>query len=314
MADVMMHNAAPLPPSSENDMNAGNAQPEPEPESNNNNTLLNGACDDDDNELTEEQKKLIEERLRALQARFKQFEEKSLKQKIDELIMSREDGLTEEQAEMVLRICNNNEFEANDRLSDPEDGERFIRAVKGMVRLEKKVSKMKGRALKAATTKLARRQARLRKRRDLDLGGGDDDDEENQSDFGEDSEDWSEDDEPETEEDEEIVQEVHFGVHFVRHNKKHVTVGRLKLDDAMAQLAAAEAKCEADAKAHAADCGRRHGVDAAHRVGDERRVHDAARYRSPAAHGRLHAAARDVDCGRDAVDLHDTAHGRLHII
>ena len=45
MADVLM-------PSSENDMNAGNAQPAPT------NELLNGACDDDDNELTEEQKKL----------------------------------------------------------------------------------------------------------------------------------------------------------------------------------------------------------------------------------------------------------------
>lgn len=236
MADVMTHNAF------ENDMNAGNAQPS-------SNALLNGACDDDDNELTEEQKKLIEERLKALQARFKAFEEKTLKQKVDELMMSHE-GLTEEQGEMVLRICNNNEFEAADRLSDPEDGEGFMRAVRGMVRLEKRVSKLKGRAAKAAEAKLARRQARLRKRRDIDLGGGGDDDDEEGSDFGEDSEDWSEDDEPETD-DEEIVQEVAHGIHFVRHSKKHVTVGRLKLDDALKQLAEAQAKQEADAKAKA---------------------------------------------------------------
>ena len=70
--------------------------------------------------------------------------------------MSREDGLNEEQAE-VFRICNNNEFEANDRLSDPEDGERFVRAVKNMVRLEKRMPKLKGRALKAADAKLERR-------------------------------------------------------------------------------------------------------------------------------------------------------------
>ena len=233
MADVLM-------PSSENDMNAGNAQPAPT------NELLNGACDDDDNELTEEQKKIIEERLKALQARFKAFEEKTLKQKIDELMMSREDGLNEEQAEMALRICNNNEFEANDRLSDPEDGERFVRAVKGMVRLEKRMPKLKGRALKAADAKLERSMRRLRKRRDIDLGN----DSEDEDDFGGESEDWSSESEPEPEtEEDEMIQEVAHGVHFVRHSKKHVKVGRLKLDDALAQLAAAQARQEAEAKA-----------------------------------------------------------------
>ena len=54
------------------------------------NTLLAGACDDDDNELTDEQKRIIEERLKALQARFKAFEEKTLKQKIDELMLANE--------------------------------------------------------------------------------------------------------------------------------------------------------------------------------------------------------------------------------
>lgn len=81
----------------ENDMNASNK-------------LLDGACGDDDNELTEEQKAIIAERLAALQARFKAYEEKSLKEKVSELILGHE-GLTEKEAEMVLRVCNNNEFE-----------------------------------------------------------------------------------------------------------------------------------------------------------------------------------------------------------
>ena len=164
MADVMMHHA------SENDMNAGNEQPMKveapvAPKAEPANALLAGACDDDDNELTEAQKKLIEERMKALQARFKCFEEKSLKQKVDELQMSYE-GLSEGEAEMVLRVCNNNEFEAGDRLGDPEDGEGFIKAVRSMVREEQRTAKLKGRAAVEAEAKLARRQARLRKRKD----------------------------------------------------------------------------------------------------------------------------------------------------
>ena len=50
--------AAVLQNNTENDMNASNK-------------LLAGACGDDDNELTEEQKAIIAERLAALQARFK---------------------------------------------------------------------------------------------------------------------------------------------------------------------------------------------------------------------------------------------------
>ena len=213
---------------SENDMNAGNAP----------NALLMGACDDDDNELSEEQKKIIEERLKALQARFKAFEEKTLKQKVDELQLSNE-GLGEKEAEMALRVCNNNEFEANDRLSDPEDGEVFMRALRCMVREERRLTTLKGRAATAAQAKLARRQARLRKRRGDQQWAEEDSDAEQ----GSDPEDWS-DDEPETEDDE-IVQEVAHGVHFVRHSKKHVTVGRLRLDDALKQLAAAQAAAEA---------------------------------------------------------------------
>ena len=69
-------------PACENDMNATNVGPT--------NPLLDGACDDDDNELTAEQKKIIEDRLKALQARFQAFEEKTTQQKIDELIMANE--------------------------------------------------------------------------------------------------------------------------------------------------------------------------------------------------------------------------------
>jgi len=62
-----------------------------------NNKLLDGACDDDDNELTEAQKALIAERMKVLQARFKAFEERLA-----------HDSLTEAEAEMLLRVCNNN--------------------------------------------------------------------------------------------------------------------------------------------------------------------------------------------------------------
>jgi len=49
-----------------------------------------------------------------VQARFKAFEEKTNQQKVDELMLAH-DSLTEAEAETLLRICNNNEFEAGDR-------------------------------------------------------------------------------------------------------------------------------------------------------------------------------------------------------
>ena len=45
------------------------------------------------------------------------------------------------------------------------------------------------------------------------------------------------------------VQEVRFGVHFVRHKKAHKVGGRLKLDDALAKMAEAQAAAEAAKKA-----------------------------------------------------------------
>jgi len=89
------------------------------------NPLLAGACDDD-NELTEARKATIEEKQRALQARFKAFEEKRLTQQIDELVMAN-DGLTNAEAEMT----GGNEFEASDPLSyEDEDHEQFRKSIK----------------------------------------------------------------------------------------------------------------------------------------------------------------------------------------
>ena len=211
-------------PACENDMNATNVGPT--------NPLLDGACDDDDNELTAEQKKIIEDRLKALQARFKAFEEKTTQQKIDELIMANEAyGLTQEEAEMVLRVCNNNEFEASDRLTEEADGFTFLNAIRSMVGQEKRASRLTGRKRQAEEEQLARRTKILRRRRDqadVDPEASDFEEEEN----------WDEDD-PSLWEDyaDEPVQEMSHGVHFVRHAKTHRhTGGRLKLDDAIAAM------------------------------------------------------------------------------
>ena len=211
-------------PACENDMNATNVGPT--------NPLLDGACDDDDNELTAEQKKIIEDRLKALQARFQAFEEKTTQQKIDELIMANEAyGLTQEEAEMVLRVCNNNEFEASDRLTEEEDGSTFLNAIRSMVGQEKRASRLTGRKRQAEEEQLARRTKILRRRRDqvdVDPEASDFEEEEN----------WDEDD-PSLWEDyaDEPVQEMSHGVHFVRHAKTHRPAGgRLRLDDAIAAM------------------------------------------------------------------------------
>ena len=212
-------------PACENDMNATNVGPS--------NPLLDGACDDDDNELTAEQKKIIEERLKALQARFKAFEEKTTQQKIDELIMANEAyGLTQEDAEMVLRVCNNNEFEASDRLTEEEDGFTFLNAIRSMVAQEKRAKKLTGRKRQAEEEQLARRTRILRRRRNAQVDVDPD-----ASDY-EEEEDWDEDD-PSLWEDyaDEPVQEMSHGVHFVRHVKTHKPQGgRLRLDDAIAAM------------------------------------------------------------------------------
>ena len=138
------------------------------------NTLLAGACDDDDNELTDEQKQIIEERLKALQARFKAFEEKTLKQKIDELMLANE-GLTEKEAEMTLRVCNGNEFEASDRLTnEDEDSAFFMKHIRRMVSEEARMAHLGERARKKVEDRLAKKRKRLARRRDHEF----DDDEE----------------------------------------------------------------------------------------------------------------------------------------
>ena len=207
------------------------------------NTLLAGACDDDDNELTDEQKRIIEERLKALQARFKAFEEKTLKQKIDELMLANE-GLTEKEAEMTLRVCNGNEFEASDRLTnEDEDSAFFMKHIRRMVSEEARMAHLGERARKKVEDRLAKKRKRLARRRDHEF-----DDDEEASDWEE--SDWEEEpEEPVSPTDDEPVQEVRFGVHFVRHKKAHKVGGRLKLDDALAKMAEAQAAAEAAKKA-----------------------------------------------------------------
>ena len=227
---------APIVPADEN-VAPSNAPPA--------NPLLAGACDDDDNELTAEQQKIIADRLAALQARFKAFEEKTLKQKVDELVLANE-GLTEAEAEMTLRVCNGNEFEASDRLSNAdEDHEQFRKSIKRLIRDEQRSAHLGVRAKAKVEERLARKRKRLARRRDQ---YADDDDED--IDREEESE-WEEsEDEPEDPMDDEPLQEVRFGVHFVRHKKTHKVGGRLKLDDALSQLAAAQAaQAEAQKKA-----------------------------------------------------------------
>ena len=179
---------------------------------------------DDDDGLTEEQRRVIAERVAALQNRFKKFEEKTTKEKVEELMVSNAD-LTEREAEMVLRVCNGNEFEANDRLSEAEDGEAFLMSVRFMIQ-EEDALKRRAQSSKAAhvsSEKFKQRMERLRKRRSS-IGGEDDSDGEAPEQFFE----------------TEYVLEERLGVQFVRHSKKNVNVKRLRLDDAIAQAEAAE--------------------------------------------------------------------------
>ena len=64
-------------------------------------------------------------------------------------------GLTQEDAEMVLRVCNNNEFEASDRLTEEEDGFTFLNAIRSMVAREKRAKKLTGRKRQAEEEQLA---------------------------------------------------------------------------------------------------------------------------------------------------------------
>ena len=168
-------------PFTEVDMNAGDQQlaeaPPATAKAPVTNKLLDGACDDADNELTEAQKALIADRMAALQARFKAFEDKTNAQKVEELMFSHGD-LTLAEAEMVLRVCNGNEFEAGDRLSEEEeDHVAFLQSIRGMVRDEERATKLRGNSKAAAESKLAKKQARLRKRTEtaFDPDGSDSD-------------------------------------------------------------------------------------------------------------------------------------------
>ena len=185
--------------------------------------------EDEDDGLTEEQRRLIAERVAALQNRFKKFEEKTTKEKIDELMLGNSDkNLTEREAEMVLRVCNGNEFEASDRLSEAQDGESFLMSVRFMIQEEDALKRRahSSKAGQAATEKFNKRLERMRKRR---------------SSFGFDEEsDGEAEGAPEEFFETEYILEESLGVQFVRHTKKNVNIKRLRLDDAIARAQEAE--------------------------------------------------------------------------
>jgi hypothetical protein len=85
--------------------------------------------DDQDDGFTKEQREAIASRLAALRGNFKKAEEKSIDQKVVELMNSVQ-ALTKEQALMAIHVCNNNEFEAAERL-DTEPG--FRESIANMV-------------------------------------------------------------------------------------------------------------------------------------------------------------------------------------
>jgi hypothetical protein len=222
----------------ENDMSVANAHGET---TNASQEKQGWMMDDDDDGLTEEQRRMIAERVAALQNRFKKFEEKTMKEKIDELMLANSDvQLTEREADMILKVCNGNEFEASDRLGEAEDGEAFLMSIRSMIAEEdalKRVGSSKSRAVQAANERLQRKIERMRKRR-ASFGLGDE----------------SEEELPEEEDlfHTEYILEESLGVQFVRHTKKHVGVRRLRLDDAIARVqeaavAAAEEGAEAPA-------------------------------------------------------------------
>ena len=76
----------------------------------------------DDSELTEEQQRVIAERVAALQNRFKKFEEKSTENKRDELVMQHGHlNLNANEATMILKVCDMNELDAEERLRRVND-------------------------------------------------------------------------------------------------------------------------------------------------------------------------------------------------
>ena len=76
----------------------------------------------DDSELTEEQQRVIAERVAALQNRFKKSEEKSTENKRDELVMQHGHlNLNANEATMILKVCDMNELDAEERLRRVND-------------------------------------------------------------------------------------------------------------------------------------------------------------------------------------------------
>jgi outer membrane biosynthesis protein TonB len=108
-----------------------------------------------------------------------------------------------------------------------------------MVLDEQRSAHLGPRARAKVEERLAKKRKRLARRRDEYPDSEAED---------EDVSDWEESDWEEEPEDDEPLQEVRFGVHFVRHKKTHKVGGRLRLDDAIGQLAAAQAAAEAAKK------------------------------------------------------------------
>ena len=84
---------------------------------------------------------------------------------MDELILANE-GLTEKEAEMSLCVCNGNEFEASDRLTNEEEGNFFLRKIRRFVLEEARAAKLSARARKKVEERLAKKRKRLARRHD----------------------------------------------------------------------------------------------------------------------------------------------------
>ena len=90
------------------------------------------SSDEEDHQVdgfTKEQREAINKRLAALRGNFKKAEESSIDQKVEELMNSVQ-SLQKDEALLALQVCNNNEFEAAERL-ETEPG--FHESISNMV-------------------------------------------------------------------------------------------------------------------------------------------------------------------------------------
>ena len=123
--------------------------------------------EEEDDGLTEEQRRLIAERVAALQNRFKKFEEKTTKEKIDELMLGNSDkNLTERRRRWCFE-CATERVREQASTSEAQDGESFL-DVGEVYDSRRRCVEAPGAQLKggqAATEKFNKRLERMRKRR-----------------------------------------------------------------------------------------------------------------------------------------------------